>query len=315
MRTLIVGFLIFLCWLFFCRWYYVCQIRNQCGYQTEQVEEDLRAKTLNLVDNGKNVLEGYDQFRFDTNAFNPSLNANNEDFIHAVAAYLKENPGKQMNITGYYLPSEVDSTKQTKYGKYFVENIGLARAAATRQLLVDAGIDEGRMKLNHSLLKKGDMNSSPISFSCYGDSKLADGGNGEGEGDGKGGEGTPDEYDTGGQDFSFTNMSFSDANFKYDSDIFEPGTAFKSYADSVKTYLTIETDKSLRLVGHTCDLGSESYNKELGLRRAKSVKKYFEGLGVKTSISTVSEGEDKPAYKDKSQFSRSKNRRVVVQIK
>lgn len=315
MRTLILGFLIFLCWLFFCRWYYVCQIRNQCGYQTEIVE-DLRDKSLNLVDNGKNILEGYDQFLFDANSFKPTLNANNEDFISKVAAHLKANPDKQMTITGNYLPSEVDSTGNTRYGMF--ENIGLARADAIRKLLVAAGIDESRMKLDHNLLSEGDSLNKPISFNCFGDdaTKLADANDsGDGEGNGKNTEETPEEYDTGGQDFSFTNMSFSDANFKYDSDVFTPGSAFKFYADSVKTFLAVEDDKFLNLVGHTCDLGSDSYNKNLGLRRAKSVKKYFEELGVKTKISTASEGENKPAYKNDSNWSRSKNRRVVVQIK
>ena len=309
MRTLILGFLIFLCWLFFCRWYYVCKIRNQCGQQTEQVE-DLREKSLNLVDNGKNILQGYDQFRFDANSFNPALNTNNEEFISKIAEYLKANPEKQMTITGYYLPSEVDSTGQTTYGNLYVENIGLARAKTIRNLLIKAGIDEERMKLDHTLLAEGTSLGKPLSFNCFGGKQVA-----EIEGSEKNPDEIPEEYEVTGQDFSFTNMSFSDANFKYDSDIFKPGPAFKSYADSVKTYLVVEEDKALHLIGHTCDLGSGGYNQKLGLRRAKSVQKYFKNLGVKSKITTHSDGEEKPAYKNDSEWARAKNRRVVVQIK
>ncbi len=306
MRTLIIGLLIFLCWLFFCRWYYVCKIRNECKYQVEQVEEDIRAQTLNLVDNGKNVIEGYQQLKFDSKSATPILNDNNREFIQKVADYLKQNPGKTMTLTGNYLPSEVDST--ARYG--FIEILGVARADAVRELLVKAGIDKSRIRLDHNLLAEGASLDYPVSFNCFGDSALADNNN-EVDDDAE----NPDEYDQGGQEFSFMNMSFSDANFAYNSAKFKPGPAFIAYADSVKIYLEEETDKSLLLTGHTCDKGSDSYNLKLGKERARSVRKYFQKLGVETNIATASDGEKNPAYPNDSEPSRSKNRRVVVQIK
>lgn len=308
MRTLIFGFLIFLCWVFVCRWYYVCKIRNQCGYETVvEQEEDVRAQTLNLMDNGKVILKGRDQFKFEPKSITPTLNSDNKDFIAEVAKYLADNPKKKLTITGNYLPSEVDPA--ASYG--FFENLGLARADAIRQMLVKAGIPENRMKLDHNLLDEGATLDNPISFNCFGGGKVADGTNKGGTAE----EEIPEEFDNSGQEFSFTNMSFSDANFDYDSDVFKPGPAFIAYADSVKTYLSNEKDKTLLLTGHTCDKGSDSYNKKLGKDRAVSVKKYFNRLGVKTKIGTASDGEDNPAYSNDTEKSRSKNRRVVVQIK
>lgn len=311
MRTLIIGFILFLCWASVCRWHYVCKVRNQCGYEQTVDNKDVRTKTLNLVDKGKNIIKGYDEFRFDPKAVEPTLNANNQDFINKVADYLKKNPGKKMLITGNYLASEVEMGADGKPKSYgFFENLGAARADAIRKLLVKAGIPEDRMNIDYNLIKEGDELKNPVSFTSSGESQLASDNNSD---DDK--EGTPDEFDAGGQAFSFTNMSFSDANFDYNSDIFKPGPAFKAYADSVKTYLTEETDKSLLLIGHTCDKGSEDYNLNLGKRRANSVRTYFKNMEVKASIATKSDGENNPAYSNSTESSRAKNRRVVVQIK
>lgn len=301
MRTLLIGFIIFLCWMFFCRWQYVCKIRNQCGYQTEV--KDVRPQTLNLVDNGEVVLKGYDQFKFANNSYAPVINENNNDFIEKVAAFMRENPGKKLTITGNYLPSEVDKTGETSYGMF--ENIGLARADAIRKLLVAKGINENRMLLDHNLLSEKETSlDEPISFRTSGEKELANNDT----------DGTPDEYEQGGQAFSFTNMSFSDANFTLGSADFRPGAAFRSYADSVKTYMGLNEGKSLNLIGHTCDKGSDQFNMELGKKRAKSVKRYFEKLGIKANINTASKGENQPAYPNTNEPNRSKNRRVVVQI-
>lgn len=312
MRTLIIGFILFLCWASVCRWHYVCKVRNQCGYEQAVDNKDIRAKTLNLVDNGKNIIEGYDEFRFDTSAVEPILNANNQEFIDKVAKYLKDNPGKKMLITGNYLESEVEMVdgKPKSYG--FFENLGAARAAAIRKLLVKAGIPEDRMNIDYNLVKEGDELKNPISFTSSGESQLANSDGKDNEGD-KGG--TPDEFDAGGQSFTFTNMSFSDANFDYNSAVFKPGPAFKAYADSVRSYLIDEPDKTLLLTGHTCDKGSEAYNLDLGKKRANSVRTYFKNLEVKTVIDTTSDGESNPAYSNATEASRAKNRRVVVQIK
>lgn len=314
MRTLLIGGLIFLAWLLFCRWHYVCQIHNLCSDKTVQVQDDGRAKTLDFLDNGKTILEGYDQFDFASGTANPNLNANNRDYLAEVAKHLKAHPDRNITIMGNYLESERqldEDGKEKAYG--FFENLGVARADAIRKLLVEAGIPEERIRLDYNLVKDAEGTAfQPISVKGYA-SGLADGGNSQTDGNDT--DKKPEDYGNEGQQFSFTNMSFSDANFAYNSAKFNPGNAFVSYADSVVTYLTQEKEKSLVLVGHTCDKGSDDYNLQLGKKRAESVKQYFQNKGVKASITTKSDGESKPAYPNTSEASRSKNRRVVVQIK
>jgi outer membrane protein OmpA-like peptidoglycan-associated protein len=310
MRILIIGLILFLCWASVCRWHYVCKVRNQCGYEQVAVNKDVRTKTLNLVDAGKNIIKDYDEFRFDPKAVEPTLNANNQEFINKVADYLKSNPGKKMLITGNSLASEIEMGADGKPKSYdFFENLAQARANAIRKLLVEAGIKEERMDLDYNIIEKEEELKNPISFTSSGESQLPVDDNG------KDTEGTPEEFTTGGQSFTFTNMSFSNTNFAKGSAIFMPGNAFKSYADSVKIYMTKDTDKTLLLIGHASNEGTDEFNLNLGKQRAESVKKYLKGLGVKAEISTESKGESSPIYSNETEASRSKNRRVAVKIK
>lgn len=63
--------------------------------------------------------------------------------------------------------------------------------------------------------------------------------------------------------------------------------------------------------GHTDYIGTEDYNKALGLRRAETVKAELVKLGVDpTDISTVSFGEDKPLIDMETPWARAVNRRT-----
>ncbi len=88
--------------------------------------------------------------------------------------------------------------------------------------------------------------------------------------------------------------------------------------DNVATYIK-RNDAYIKLViseGHTDSVGTESYNKSLGLRRAKTVADYLIKKGVPSSlIETVSYGESRPVASNKTREGRAKNRRVEISIK
>ena len=105
-------------------------------------------------------------------------------------------------------------------------------------------------------------------------------------------------------------MTFSGDNFAYDDDTFKPGKALMSYADSVNVYLQNHPDKQLTIIGHTDSQGSDAYNLDLGLRRAKSVKAYFEALGIGNVINAESKGETQPVVPNDTKANQEKNRRV-----
>lgn len=289
MRSFFIGLLIlfFLAFAFYSRWYFVCKIRNHCG------EKPTRAMTLSLKDGDKAILQGYEQFAFPEGSFSPDTTANNLLFLQKAADYLNENPEHHITLTGRYLTKE-QGAKSNIY-----ENIGIARAKVIEALLEKYGIDEDRITIDHEMVNAETLDE-PMSFALYLPQPEVD------------------EYEK--LDISFTNNTFSDANFEFGSDDFRPGEQCILYADSVKTFLDDHPEMVLTIIGHTDDKGTEKFNYNLGLRRAKSAEEYFRELGVKADIVTASNGETKPIAPNKKSNGddnpegRQKNRRVNFKL-
>lgn len=277
-----IVFLLFLAYASFARWYFVCEIRNLCD-EEQVILEDPRLKTLQLTEGDSTVIvSDYDQFVFDSAQVSPQLNANNMQFLDTVAYFLETNPAKNLGITAFQRYSEEGQSS----GMY--EYLGLARANAVRQLLEERGIDKDRITMDYGLSEDEEL-KEPLLFNLY--------------------IPIPDEFEK--LVFTFKNMTFSDANFAFDSDIFEPGSAFLAYADSVKTYLDLNPNSNLTIIGHTDNKGKEKYNLDLGKRRAKSAMAFFrDSLEVNSEILIDSEGEKRPVATNDTDQGRQKNRRV-----
>ena len=85
------------------------------------------------------------------------------------------------------------------------------------------------------------------------------------------------------------------------------------FIDYGLNYLQTDTSSCLTIVGHTCSLGSEDYNVELGMKRALAVQGYFIENGFSTNIIQLySKGEGEPAEDNSTEEGRMKNRRVEV---
>jgi len=72
----------------------------------------------------------------------------------------------------------------------------------------------------------------------------------------------------------------------------------------------------IRLEGHTCSIGSDSYNMGLSQRRAAATKAYFVESGKISAkrISTLGHGKSKPVASNKTEEGRTQNRRVEILI-
>jgi outer membrane protein OmpA-like peptidoglycan-associated protein len=289
LRTFIIGLVIFLAYLLFARWYFVCQVRHQCG-EPETVEVP-RAETLALWQGDSAVISGYEQMVVGLDSIRPDLNASNHDFLQAVADYFSENEDQDLTVTGNYLRAE----RFAPAG--FFENVGIARAAYLERLLQEAGMDPKRIYLDHHLVE-ADSLEEPIYFSIpeKADSKFNQ------------------------LQFSFRDMTYSDANFAYNSAEFTPGSAFIAYADSVVQFLADSIQYQLSIIGHTDSIASEAYNKDLGYKRAEAAREYFKEKGVESDILVSSMGEDEPVAPNTlsdgtdNPEGRQKNRRVNFKI-
>ena len=90
----------------------------------------------------------------------------------------------------------------------------------------------------------------------------------------------------------------------------------KINAQRIGEVLARHPDLQLVITGHTCDIGNENYNYQLGLRRAKSLNTEFTKAGVNaTQITSLSKGETEPLLPNTDEMNRQKNRRVVCIIK
>lgn len=274
-------FILFLVYLLAARWYFICQVRQQCG--PEITDQDFRLKTLQFLDGETVVLSGYDHFRFDSAALQPVVNTNNFEFLSRVGAYLKSNPDRNLIITGGLRLNE------QAVEKGFYDNLGIARADRIRQMFVEQGLDPERISLDYRL-DSTNLLRRPLAFL-----------------------GIRPEEEKGA--FTFTNMTFSDANFEYNSAVFRPGPAFQSYADSVQVYFGLVDTVTMTIVGHTDSIASQTYNYQLGKRRADSARHYFVDLGIlQERIFTESRGEENPVAPNKTEEGRQKNRRVEIII-
>lgn len=72
---------------------------------------------------------------------------------------------------------------------------------------------------------------------------------------------------------------------------------------------------NVRIVGHTCDLGSDAYNMKLSMRRANAVRDYLVSHGAGSADSFVAEGMGKrdPKFPNTREL-RPKNRRVDLEF-
>ncbi|MGN1281821.1 MAG: peptidoglycan-associated lipoprotein Pal [Succinivibrio sp.] len=78
-------------------------------------------------------------------------------------------------------------------------------------------------------------------------------------------------------------------------------------------YLKKNPDARVIIEGHTDERGTPEYNIALGERRARSVARYMQNLGVDVNqLSIVSYGEEKPAVEGHDESAWSKNRRAVL---
>ncbi|MGF1548893.1 MAG: OmpA family protein, partial [Thiotrichales bacterium] len=98
-------------------------------------------------------------------------------------------------------------------------------------------------------------------------------------------------------------------NFEFDSDRLTP-TAM-SILDGVGAELSEYPYLNVVIVGHTCSIGTDAYNKALSLNRAKSVARYLVGKTIDPArMRYAGMGEDQPIMSNATEEGRIKNRRV-----
>lgn len=80
-------------------------------------------------------------------------------------------------------------------------------------------------------------------------------------------------------------------------------------------WLGINPDIKVRIEGHADERGETDYNLALGDKRARSIRKYLEDMGIGANrLDVVSYGEEKPAVNGQGEEAWAKNRRAEFVI-
>jgi outer membrane protein OmpA-like peptidoglycan-associated protein len=104
-------------------------------------------------------------------------------------------------------------------------------------------------------------------------------------------------------------FEFNDTKFKPDLQTDNIIIRFKAWIDKYPGSM-------LHITGHTDLVGTNDYNYNLGLKRAKIVEKYLENKGINAGRMIIeSKGETEPAADNLTDKGRAKNRRTVISIK
>lgn len=105
----------------------------------------------------------------------------------------------------------------------------------------------------------------------------------------------------------------SDVLFAFDSAVIRENA--KPTLARIVRALANNPDKNISITGHTCDIGTESYNQGLSERRAEAVRQYIVNSGITDDrIETAGRGETQPLVPNISEEARMLNRRVEIVI-
>lgn len=110
---------------------------------------------------------------------------------------------------------------------------------------------------------------------------------------------------------SFETVVLRPVNFQFDrAELTDPS---QTTLEELATRLATHDDIRVLISGHTDAIGSEEYNRELGLRRAESVRDYLVSKGVKpANIELATAGKDRPVADNSTPEGRALNRRAEV---
>jgi len=279
-------------WIGGSTYWHVCKIKQLCdGPAATLTVPDYAVPPLSIIDGEKLNLASSMNFGFKKSVADPNF-ANVKKELDSLAIYLKAHPDRKVTITGLYSSAEKNATS--------FADLGLARADAIKQYLVQAGVPAGQLGTIGKLV---DLAFSP-------------------------------EDSTHGAEFGFDSLMIPKteealaAAEKYE-DVFKPldlyfktGSADyiktadnQKFLEEAKKYLAVNKDKKLSLTGHTDNVGADDKNLALSGNRAAGVKAVFVKYGISSEqLITDAKGETQPKASNDVPEGRKANRRVSIVV-
>ncbi|GAB3699205.1 hypothetical protein GCM10027592_24970 [Spirosoma flavus] len=320
-------------WMLGSTWWHVCKIKELCVEDAQPTvsTSDPEATTppgadgYTIADGNLFRLDFPGQFTFAKSGANANMNTLGGS-LDELTAYLKKNPGRKVEVIGYYGSDELNSTS--------FANLGLARAEGMKQYLVQQGIPAASIttkgvERSMPYTAKGDSLSGGLDFAFSGETS------------------SPPEAETTAAPISEpvataatstppAILTLTEATTERElaegqkfKSIFEPIDLYFPLAEAnyIKTketvkffeeairYLSEHKDKKLQLTGHTDNSGADNINLQLSRDRANDVKARLRKAGVPSSqIEIRAKGESEPKADNSTMSGRKANRRVTVVV-
>ncbi|MVM30546.1 OmpA family protein [Spirosoma sp. HMF4905] len=315
-------------WMIGSTWWHVCKIKQLCGdvINSSALSTDTNVDTTPPGADGFTIADGNlfrldlpGNFSFAKSGANANMNSLGGS-LESMITYLKANPGRTLEITGYYSPTETNTTS--------LSNLGLARAEGIKQYLVQQGIPAGSLSTkseerNLSFIAKGDSLLGGLYFAFAGAEKPE-------EKPAKEPAEKPVEAATGKPikiTEPITEKALAEAEkftsvFKPIDLYFQLGEAnyiktdqTKKFFEEAIKYLATHKDKKLLLTGHTDNSGPDDVNMGLSRDRANDVKLKLRKAGIDADqIQVKAKGESEPKADNSTMSGRKANRRVTVVV-
>ncbi len=247
MFKFLVGFVVFAAWTLWARHVYICEIKHLCQQEVFVDASTGNAASLRISQTGE-IIGGDEQFSFALAGSQPSMNVGNRYFLERMSKYLQPDNEQLLKIVGRYSEAE----KNVPSGMY--ENLGLARAACIRDTLIEwYQVQPRRIWIDSERIEDTDSEAATapeeaVAFWMGKEDMLL-----------------PTER------YEFTNMTFSEANFRKNDTVFTPTLPFVIYADSLEKYAQQHPKHYIWIVSYARNAEA----KKIAILRAEAVKKYL----------------------------------------
>lgn len=290
-RRVLPLFLLLLGW--FALGFWLCKKYLCNATPTQTVSQSSMAPVDNwtIADGTDYNTSSPDYFRFERSGANHlSLGSGLESAVASTAAYLKENPNRSLDITGYYMDGEENNS--------ILPTLGLARANNIKELFVNAGVAASQLNLMDAKLPfinwSDDNNVNrgiALNFS-----DLAVGGN------------RLEEIKARLVGKPLT------LYFKTNQSRIGLSTQQRKDFADIMYYLDRVESSNLSINGHTDSDGERDTNLILSERRASFVKEYLKNNGNISlkKMDAKGFGPDQPVASNDSDDGKAQNRRVEV---
>ena len=287
-------------------YFYCCEPCMEAANKEAEVENivakpEVKAATKNafsVIDSKSSLkFDAKDNFNFKSSAFSiiEPVSDGLKSQIARLSNYIKDNPGKTVDITGHYTSEENNTSA--------FPNLGLARANSVKNYFGSHGMSSKVIntsgRLDDGLVADvSSVHYGPLSYNIN----------------------TRNVNDTSEADDlkALRNEVISNPLVLY----FDTASAAinlnveqREKVAKIVRYVDKVDNASIKTIGYTDNTGNRATNVRLGLDRAEFAKSYLVRNGISSSnINSSSKGPDLPIADNNTDEGRAKNRRVVVTL-